>query len=131
MRNTTRTIFEKFCEITVRRPGGNVETIRHPTIDALTPAMWSIMCKQTKDAGRGECLSYSNREEPRSVALTLEQQREDLCMQLSSALDRHQAQAARSNASSIGPLDTSGVAAIEAEIAAFDAEYPQASEAQP
>lgn len=47
-------------EIDVRRPNGDVETIRHPTMRSLTKQQFAAMQQQTRAAGRGEVLSYRN-----------------------------------------------------------------------
>jgi hypothetical protein len=48
------------AEITVKRTGGQIETLVHPKIDYMTPAIWAQMTKAMADAGRGECVSYRN-----------------------------------------------------------------------
>lgn len=48
------------CEITIRRPNGDIEVVVHPKITAMDAATWARMCKINRDAGRGECLSYRN-----------------------------------------------------------------------
>ena len=48
------------CKVTVRRPGGTVETLIHPTIRVMTDAGWEQMQAAMTAAGRGECLSYEN-----------------------------------------------------------------------
>lgn len=47
-------------EITVKRPGGEIETMIHPKIDYFTPGIFSQMKKAMRDAGRGEVISYRN-----------------------------------------------------------------------
>lgn len=48
------------CEVTIRRPDGQIETVVHPKIDHMTPQMWEMMKDAMRKAGRGECLSYNN-----------------------------------------------------------------------
>jgi len=47
-------------EITVRRPNGQIETAVSPKFERLNDILFAKMVKATKDAGRGECLSYRN-----------------------------------------------------------------------
>ena len=49
-----------YAEITVRRPNGVVETIKHPTAREINEAMFSAAKKATKAAGRGDLISYRN-----------------------------------------------------------------------
>ena len=49
-----------YCEVTVRRPNGQIETGIHPKVNVMTPALWAQMAAQMTKAGRGECLSYRN-----------------------------------------------------------------------
>lgn len=44
-------------EITVRRPNGQTEMVEKP-LNGMTPALWAQIIIQTRQAGRGECLSY-------------------------------------------------------------------------
>jgi len=44
--------------LTVKRPGGDVETIIHPTLTNITPAQFAQIQRDTKAAGRGEVFSY-------------------------------------------------------------------------
>lgn len=64
MRHETETrkgkMMKRQCEVTVRRVDGTVETLVHPTIPVMTDTLWSQMSKAMVDAGRGECLSYTN-----------------------------------------------------------------------
>ena len=55
-----RMITARRTDITVKRPNGDMETITHPKIDYMTPAIWEQMCKAMSDAKRGECISYRN-----------------------------------------------------------------------
>ena len=55
-----RTISPRHTEITVKRPDGLVETLTHPKIDYMTPAIWDQMRKAMTSANKGECLSYRN-----------------------------------------------------------------------
>lgn len=55
-----KTIEARKVEVTVKRPDGKIETIIHPKVDYMTPALWSQMTKAMRDANRGECVSYRN-----------------------------------------------------------------------
>lgn len=122
---TTRTV--KYCEVTVRRPNGEVETIRHPKVTEMTPAIWEQFCRAMAGAGKGDGISYDNRSE--EVPLTLEEQREELTWELSAALDRSEAAMRKAHATSVGGTElaraSEAVQAAEAAIAAFDAEHPE------
>lgn len=45
-------------EITVKRPNGNIETTITEKFGSFNQAIWEKMITATKNAGRGECLSY-------------------------------------------------------------------------
>lgn len=49
-----------YVEITIRRPGGEIEMVRHPSLPALNDAAFARIAEATKAAGRGEALSYQN-----------------------------------------------------------------------
>jgi len=49
-----------YCEVTVRRPSGQVETIRHPQITNMTETLLAQMRQAMAAAGKGEVLSYVN-----------------------------------------------------------------------
>ena len=49
-----------YCEVTVRRPDGAIETIVHPRVQIMTSDLWSKMQAAMTAGGRGECLSYRN-----------------------------------------------------------------------
>lgn len=53
-------IEKRKCEVTVKRPNGQIETVVHPKIDYMLPALFEQMKKAMRDAGRGEPLSYKN-----------------------------------------------------------------------
>ena len=55
-----KTIAPRKTEITVKRPDGKIETLIHPKVDYMTPAIWSQITKAMRDANRGECVSYRN-----------------------------------------------------------------------
>lgn len=122
---TTRTV--KFCEVTVRRPNGEVETIRHPNVTEMTPAIWEQFCRAMSGSGRGEGVSYENLSE--EVPLTLEEQREELTWELSAALDRAEAAMRKAHATSVGGKELSdasqAVKDAEAALADFDAAHPE------
>jgi hypothetical protein len=48
------------CEITIRRPNGETETVVWPHHVRLTADMFRTIAAQTAAAGRGEVLSYTN-----------------------------------------------------------------------
>ena len=50
--------------VTVRRPDGTVETVENDL--HMTPPLWERMVRDTRAAGRGECLSYEVVETPAS-----------------------------------------------------------------
>lgn len=47
-------------ELTVRRPNGDTEVIRHPSLTSINDKVFAQIAASTKAAGRGEVLSYSN-----------------------------------------------------------------------
>jgi hypothetical protein len=47
-------------ELTVVRPNGVTETVRHPTLKRLDDALFKQMAIATKKAGKGELISYKN-----------------------------------------------------------------------
>ena len=51
---------KNYCEVTVRRPNGQIETGIHPKVRVMNPALWAQMAAQMAKAGRGECISYRN-----------------------------------------------------------------------
>lgn len=51
---------ESYCDVTVRRPDGLVETVRHPHIRHMTEPVWRQVVVDTEAAGRGTPLSYRN-----------------------------------------------------------------------
>jgi len=48
------------AEVTIKRPDGKIETMKHPKIDFFNDILFGQMRKAMKDAGRGEVLSYRN-----------------------------------------------------------------------
>ncbi len=125
---TTKTV--KYCVVTIRRPTGEIETVRHPKVTEMTPTLWRRFCDAMKAAGKGEGVEYKNcREE---LPLTLEEQRKELVWALSAALDRYQAAMDRACYSSVGGKHlveaSDAVKAAEAELAAFDAAHPEVAE---
>jgi hypothetical protein len=48
------------AEVIIKRPDGKIETIIHPKVDYMTPALWAQMTKAMRDTNRGECVSYRN-----------------------------------------------------------------------
>ena len=125
---TTRTI--RFCEITIRRPNGQVETLCHPKVSQMTQAVWDQFCRAMATGGRGEGLSYENLSE--EIPLTLEEQRKELVWDLSAARDRSEDAAQRAHASSVGRGLRNAAEAVEAAekaLAEFDAAHPEIREA--
>jgi hypothetical protein len=55
-----KTISEARCEVTVKRPNGQIETIVHPKIDRMNDALYGQMKAAMKTANKGECVSYKN-----------------------------------------------------------------------
>lgn len=49
-----------YCEVTVKRLNGTVETIRVPGRAELNDNAFAVMKKATKAAGRGDLLTYKN-----------------------------------------------------------------------
>jgi hypothetical protein len=47
-------------ELTVKRPGGEIETVMHPTMKKITDDQFRQIQEGTAKAGRGEVLSYKN-----------------------------------------------------------------------
>lgn len=124
---TTKTIRTMYVEITVRRPNGTVETVRHPTLLSMSPNMWTRMVKDTYAAGRGTCLSYDNKVDEEQVPMTLREQREAAAAALATALDRYQDamdQAIRTSIGNTGPA-SQAIEAAERDIAEFDAAHPE------
>ena len=48
------------CHLTIQRPNGDIETIRHPDIGVMTQALWIKVSIAIRQAGQGECISYRN-----------------------------------------------------------------------
>jgi len=120
----TRT--SRYCQITVRRPNGQTETMRHPKVTEMTPALWAQFCSAMAKAGRGEGVSYQNLTE--ELPLSLEEQRDELVYELVSALDARDDVMTRGHASSVFVgVDAANerIRAAEAAIAAFDAAHPE------
>jgi hypothetical protein len=133
MLNTTRTTKTSYCNVTVRRPNGEVETIRHPSISKMNDRVWAQMKQAMTKAKKGECLSYENLTESKERELTLEEQRKDLFQQLECAIDKEREAMNRAVHTSVmrsgyqGLVDN--IKTIEGEIAQFDAEHPEILEA--
>lgn len=47
-------------ELTIRRPDGNIEVVRHPKFAAINDQIFAQLVSATKAAGRGDILSYAN-----------------------------------------------------------------------
>ena len=50
-----------WCMVTVKRPNGIIEVIRHPSISVMTVQNWTKFCEQMKQAGKGNPISYENK----------------------------------------------------------------------
>lgn len=55
------------ADITIRRPNGNIEVVAAPGTKELNDKLFSRINAATKEAGRGECLSYENITEEKLV----------------------------------------------------------------
>lgn len=126
---TTRTITTHYCLVTVRRPSGVTETIRHPKVNTMTETVWRQMIAAVRQAGRGECLKYENRTETTEQELTLDEQRRDLGYKLSAAIDHERAAMDRAVRTSVMQRDYPGikaaVTAAEQALTDFDAAHPE------
>lgn len=47
-------------ELTIRRPDGSIEVVRHPKLAAINDRIFALLVSATKAAGRGDVLSYAN-----------------------------------------------------------------------
>lgn len=54
------------CLLTIRRPDGTIEIVRHPQIASMTPTVLDLSNQAMDAAGRGKILSYENIPAPRS-----------------------------------------------------------------
>jgi len=57
-------------DLTIKRPSGATETVRHPTAMRMNDNLFAQIKAQTKAAGRGDVISYKNITETREVVLT-------------------------------------------------------------
>lgn len=126
---TTRTITTRYCIVTVRRPNGEIETLRHPAVTTMTASSWKQMIAAMRQAGRGECLSYENKTETTEQPLTLAEQRKELGYDLSAAIDHEREAMNRAVRSSVMQRDyptlKAAVTAAEQALADFDAAHPE------
>jgi hypothetical protein len=47
--------------VTVQRPNGSTETVKHPVISEMTNEKWVEFCKQMKKSGNGIGISFENK----------------------------------------------------------------------
>ena len=55
-----KVISNRKCQITVKRPNGQIETITHPSIDYMVDGVFAQMKTAMLSGGRGEAVSYKN-----------------------------------------------------------------------
>lgn len=55
-----KTIQDAKCEITVKRPNGQIETLIHPTIKVMVEGILTQANAAMKAANRGEIINYKN-----------------------------------------------------------------------
>lgn len=68
---TTNTVqVADYCEVTVRRPNGLVETVRMDKFRGLNEKQFALVKEANRKAGRGEVLSYKNYIKPASYTMT-------------------------------------------------------------
>jgi len=114
-------------EVTVKRPNGEIEVVIHPTLTRLTDTMFEQCKKATKDAGKGDLLSYKTIEieEP----MTLKEQRYDLCLDISGQIYMQDMARDRDYDNDIGfhesPKYDAKIAELRGELKAFDDTYPE------
>jgi hypothetical protein len=132
MLHTTRTSISRECLVTILRPSGKTETVRHPKIANMTPKKWDIMKEAMEKANKGECLEYKNITKNSKIEMTAEQQRKDLNEQLSVAIDEERDAMAQCVATSVMPDGykemVDEIKTIESEILDFDAVHPEIKE---
>ena len=114
----------QFVEVDVRRTNGQVETVRMENMQ-LTPALFAGLKANTKKMGRGDALTFRNREEHIEVPMTLRQQRDYLAALHSAALDSYERGCAAGMASSKGWGDQAAVDTAAGDLAAFDGAHPE------
>jgi 1,2-phenylacetyl-CoA epoxidase PaaB subunit len=49
-----------YCELTIRRPGGEIEVVKSSKVKAMSPALLARMNKDMATAKRGQVISYKN-----------------------------------------------------------------------
>lgn len=60
MEKTIKVQIRDHLLLTVVRPNGVTEVVKHPTIKYVTENEFKTIQKMTKDAGRGDVISYEN-----------------------------------------------------------------------
>lgn len=60
MRKSIKVTVPSHVLLTVVRPNGITEVIRHPTIKSLLDKEFKVIQEMTKKAGRGDVISYEN-----------------------------------------------------------------------
>lgn len=59
------------CEVVIRRPNGELETVQNPAgCREMNPALFARMKAATKAAGRGELVSYKNKQKDAEYTVT-------------------------------------------------------------
>lgn len=59
-----------YCELTIRRPGGDVEIVKSSQVKSMSPALLARMNRDMAKAGRGQVLSYKNITKTAYVTMT-------------------------------------------------------------
>lgn len=59
-----------FCEVTIRRPNGAIETKVHPKIKSMTEIALKKVNEAMRAAGAGEVIAYKNHQKKVSYKLT-------------------------------------------------------------
>lgn len=67
---TINMLISDYAEITVRRPNGSVETIKHPNAREINEKMFAQMKAATKAAGRGDLISFRNVQKSATYTVT-------------------------------------------------------------
>lgn len=73
MKNQIETTYQvpAGVEIVIKRPNGKVETIMHPTLKQITENQFKQIQRDTKNAGRGDVISYTNIQETKAKVIEL------------------------------------------------------------
>lgn len=70
MSKTIKVTVPSHVLLTVVRPNGEMEVVRHPTLKSLLDHEFKVIKKMTKEAGRGDVISYENVRVDDEVVLT-------------------------------------------------------------